>query len=313
MVFLTVLGVTVFLYKERIFFNQKINNEIIKSSVIVDISSVEKEPQNSSHSTVSVHSIQKGNNFLNQTGNTSFFSESDVIFEQLRQLSETFNWSDSERLSNASLWQEACDSVKDFINNDSDFFALGQADMSFVESKKLSELCSDFSLQNELDTLDFALENVNKPSLINVQKNKLERDLVLKNDGEEAVLKLIATQISNSLKRLDESSLYEPLWYLADKKLISSPIHDEEVNSHVLYFNVIQETASVLLCQSIGGCIGSGHPMVLRQCLNAKSNRGSFCYKPYDIYDATYQILSPLQFQAFESMLTELNILLSDL
>lgn len=64
---------------------------------------------------------------------------------------------------------------------------------------------------------------------------------------------------------------------------------------------ISHDVATVLLCERIGGCKGSGHPLVLQRCFKGAMG----CNQPAGIHDAIYQLTPPVDYEVFWVLLSE--------
>lgn len=112
------------------------------------------------------------------------------------------------------------------------------------------------------------------------------------------------------INAMDEASLITALKHLVGRGALdpSPPFGNYHNADQSPYFHEItNDVALVLLCERIGGCSGSNHPIVLRRCFQHHFG----CMRAMDIHDAIYQTTPPVQYEIFWTLLTETRRLMA--
>lgn len=249
----------------------------------------------------------------NSNSSFDYFANSESVENSLQESSEKYSWSDKEYQSNASIWNAACESLQK-LPIDLSTSELAVIDFGYVKTRQMTDFCKDFTIKQQLDVLDAAeelLDENGQGKLPNPNLGEEEREAALRSGNIEGALEITARQLETALERFDEAGVNNLLWFIAQNELVVPPINDTQVNSVPLYYNVIREASATLICQRLNGCGGENHPMVVRQCVNGANDRSASCYKPGNIYDAVYQTLTPLEFQAYNMLVSHVNGLLA--
>ena len=240
---------------------------------------------------------------------TTFFKDDpDVsISATLETISSEHDWSERALIENKSLWNNfACDAVRNYADSAMSADELARVDARMLASKRLATICRNLSDETELATLDSFLgdgvnDNANRAAVANDTKRTLE------SFSREEALREAGSEIKSALERNDEALVQEIVSLLAFDEGVLNSFLDSELNYLPAYQNVIQEVVSSLMCEWNGGCTGTFHPYVLRQCVRRNFGVGAFCYQPKNIEQAIYQTLTPLEFAAYNAFLNQVR------
>lgn len=240
---------------------------------------------------------------------TTFFNDDPdgSISATLETISSEHGWSDRALIENKSIWNNfACNAVRNYADSPMSADELARVDARMLASKRLATICRNLSDETELPTLNSFLgdgvsDNANRASIANDIKR------TLKSFSREEALREAGSEIRSALERNDEALIQEIVSLLAFDEGVLDSFLDSELNYLPAYQNVIQEVVSSLMCEWNGGCTGTFHPYVLRQCVRRNFGVGAFCYQPKNIEQAIYQTLTPLEFAAYNAFVNQVR------
>lgn len=246
------------------------------------------------------------------------FIEHGTVAAVLEAAASQHGWSDYELRQNQLSWLHSCNQPETFRQLHHRRHEHQTIPINVLHGIDFLAFCDDFmesvGVELELQSLEVyerLLDGNVEPLDLSVRSIP-ELDRIAQLEGKNRVKELLTADLDRALSRIDQHSVVSSILFMNRHDLIKPAIEDERLDSSELNLAVVSYVADALICRDqLGDCRGADHPMVLLQCMRAIEWNSSFCYQPADIFDAIYQIHTPLEHMAFWSMFNQVSALLA--
>jgi len=159
----------------------------------------------------------------------------------------------------------------------------------------LGEFCADL--------IDLETASIDQAAWEEAAEGAVNRFFELEKTDPDAALQAAIEAIFSSRSEDEIQLAVRTITRVVDLQSPFPGVSDE--SAAYLFQAIIPYYASLaFVCDNLGGCSGS-HPLVARHCLYLEIHDG--CYQPRDMYHAIEQTLTPIQYEVFLSLITQIR------